>query len=101
MEKIFSGEVVSYETREDVNERIVEGIPATLSLCVGAAVIWLFFGILFGYLSAVRAGGLLDRALTVVAVTGISMPVFWLAAILLDYPHLQDSKSFPRAATWG
>ncbi len=85
MGKVFSGDLVSYKGRENVEERIVEGIPATVSLCLGAAVIWLFFGILFGYLSAVRAGGLLDRGLTVLAVTGISMPVFWLAAIFLNY----------------
>jgi peptide/nickel transport system permease protein len=85
MENILTGKVVTYETHEDVDERIVEGIPATFSLCVGAAVIWMFFGILFGYLSAVRAGGLLDRALTIVAVIGISIPIFWLAAILLNY----------------
>jgi peptide/nickel transport system permease protein len=85
MDNILTGEAVTYETEENVNERIVEGIPATFSLCIGAAVIWMFFGILFGYLSAVRAGGLLDRALTVLAVTGISMPIFWLAAILLNY----------------
>jgi len=85
MGNIFSGDVISYETEENVDERIVEGIPATFSLCIGAAVIWMFFGILFGYLSAVKAGGLLDRALTVVAVTGISIPVFWLAAIFLNY----------------
>ncbi|HEU4598419.1 MAG TPA: ABC transporter permease, partial [Solirubrobacterales bacterium] len=42
-------------------------------------------GILFGYLSAVKAGGWLDTSLTVLAVAGISMPVFWLAAILLNY----------------
>jgi peptide/nickel transport system permease protein len=85
MGKIFSGDVISYEGRENVDERIVEGIPATFSLCIGAAAIWMFFGILFGYLSAVRAGGLLDRALTIVAVAGISMPVFWLGAIFLNY----------------
>lgn len=85
MGKIFSGDLVSYTTRESVDERIVEGIPATFSLCIGAAAIWLFFGILFGYLSAVHAGGWLDRGLTVVAVAGISIPVFWLAAILLNY----------------
>ena len=39
----------------------------------------------FGYLSAVRAGGLLDKALTVCRLGGISMPVFWLASILLYY----------------
>jgi peptide/nickel transport system permease protein len=85
MGKILSGDVISYEGRENVDERIVEGIPATFSLCIGAAVIWMFFGILFGYLSAVRAGGLLDRTLTIVAVAGISIPVFWLAAIFLNY----------------
>jgi peptide/nickel transport system permease protein len=89
MGKIFSGDLVSYTTREDVDTRIAEGIPATFSLCLGAAVIWLFFGILFGYLSAVRAGGWLDRSLTVVAVMGISIPVFWLAAILLNYLSYQ------------
>ncbi len=94
MGKIFSGDVISYEGRENVDERIVEGIPATFSLCLGAAVIWMFFGILFGYLSAVRAGGLLDRVLTIVAVTGISIPVFWLAAILLNYLTYQ-TEIFP------
>ena len=85
MGKVFSGDVISYQGQEDVDQRIVEGIPATLSLCIGAAVIWMFFGILFGYLSAVRAGGLLDKALTILAVAGISVPVFWLAAVLLNY----------------
>jgi peptide/nickel transport system permease protein len=94
MGNIFSGEVISYETEENADERIVEGIPATFSLCIGAAVIWMFFGILFGYLSAVRAGGWLDRALTVAAVTGISIPVFWLAAIFLNY-LTYDLEIFP------
>jgi peptide/nickel transport system permease protein len=94
MGKVFSGEVISYEGRENVDERIVEGIPATFSLCLGAAVIWMFFGILFGYLSAVRAGGLLDRVLTIVAVAGISIPVFWLAAVLLNYLAYQ-TEIFP------
>jgi peptide/nickel transport system permease protein len=85
MKKVFSGDLESYFGRENVDERIIEGIPATFSLCIGAAVIWMFFGILFGYLSAIRAGSFLDRALTVVAVAGISIPVFGLAAIFLIY----------------
>jgi peptide/nickel transport system permease protein len=85
MGNVLGGSAISYTTHENVSSRIAEGIPATVSLCAGAAMIWMFFGILFGYLSAVRAGGLLDRALTIVAVAGISMPVFWLAAILLNY----------------
>ncbi len=85
MKKVFSGDLESYFGRENVDERIIEGIPATFSLCIGAAVIWMFFGIFFGYLSAVRAGSLLDRVLTVVAVAGISVPVFGLAAVFLIY----------------
>jgi peptide/nickel transport system permease protein len=85
MKKVFSGDLISYSERLNVDDRIVEGIPTTFSLCIGAAVIWLFFGVLFGYLSAIKAGGWLDRALTVVSVAGISIPVFLLAAIFLYY----------------
>jgi peptide/nickel transport system permease protein len=85
MKLIFTGQLVSYSSQLNVDEQIWEGLPATLSLCIGAAVLWMSFGILFGYLSAVKAGRLTDRALTVLALVGISMPVFWLAAILLYY----------------
>ncbi len=86
MKLIFSNELVSYTSSgEKVDERIVEGLPATFSLCIGAAIIWLSFGVLFGYLSSIRAGKLTDRALTVLALLGISMPVFWLASIFLYY----------------
>jgi len=85
MKLIFTGQLVSYSSQLNVDEQIWEGVPATLSLCIGAAVLWMSFGILFGYLSAVKAGRLTDRALTVLALVGISMPVFWLAAILLYY----------------
>jgi peptide/nickel transport system permease protein len=86
MKLIFTGKVTSYsQAHINVDQRILEGIPATASLCIGAAIIWLSFGILFGYLSAIRAGGFTDRALTVLALIGISMPVFWLASILLYY----------------
>jgi peptide/nickel transport system permease protein len=85
MKKIFTGEVISYSNQLDVDEQIIKGFPTTLSLCVGAAVLWMLFGIVFGYLSAVRAGGLTDRLLTILAVVGISMPVFTLAAVFLIY----------------
>ena len=83
MKKIFTGELISYSESLNVDEKIVEGIPATFSLCIGAAVIWLFFGVLFGYLSALKPGGWLDRLLTVISVGGISLPSFLLAAIFL------------------
>jgi len=83
MKKIFTGELISYSESANVDEKIVEGIPATFSLCIGAAVIWLSLGILFGYLSARKPGGWLDRFLTVVSVAGISLPSFLLAAVFL------------------
>ena len=85
MKLIFTGELISYSSQLNVDEQIWKGIPATFSLCIGAAVIWMFFGILFGYLSAVKAGRLTDRALTILTLVGISVPVFWLASVLLYY----------------
>ena len=86
MKLIFTGKATSYsQAHINIDQRIEEGIPATASLCIGAVIIWLSFGILFGYLSALRSGGWLDRGLTVLALIGISMPVFWLASILLYY----------------
>jgi peptide/nickel transport system permease protein len=85
MKKIFTGELTSYASARNVVEQIWEGLPATLSLCIGAGVLWMSVAIVFGYLSAVHAGKFTDRALTILALVGISMPVFWLAAILLYY----------------
>ncbi len=97
MSKVLSGDLISYEGRENVDERIAEGIPATFSLCVGAAVLWMVTGIAFGYLSALNAGGLTDRLLTILALVGISMPVFTLASIFLVYLTYKTSI-FPSGA---
>lgn len=85
MKNVFTGELTSYSPRIPVNEQIEEGIPATFSLSIGAGIIWLSFGLLLGYLAATRAGGWLDRALTGIAIAGISIPVFLLAPILIYF----------------
>ena len=85
MKKVFTGNLISYQNQDNVINRIKDGLPITFSLAIGAAVIWMAFALVFGYLSAVRAGGLTDRVLTILALVGISMPVFWLGAILLYY----------------
>jgi peptide/nickel transport system permease protein len=85
MKLFFTGELVSYSSELNVNEQIAEGMPATLSLCLGAAVLWMAFGLLFGYLSAVHAGRLTDRLLTILAVIGVSLPVVILAPACLYF----------------
>ena len=85
MEKAFTGDLISHTSRVNVQEEIFKGIPRTASLVVGAALIWVFFGVLFGILSAVHSGRFLDRALTILALVGISLPVFWVGLVLLYY----------------
>ena len=85
MEKLFTGDMVSYLNGQDVVEEIWRGLPRTFALALGAGIIWLVFAIALGLYSAVRAGGLSDRLLTVLALIGISMPVFWVGAMLLYY----------------
>jgi peptide/nickel transport system permease protein len=85
MKKVFTGELISYVNQINVRDEIVRGIPRTASLVIGAGIIWLFFGVVFGVLSAVYAGRFTDRALNVLALIGISLPVFWVGLVLLYY----------------
>src|SRR5712691_3065652 len=82
MKKAFTNKLVSQTNQTSVGTQIWQGIPATFSLSIGAAVIWLFFGILVGTISAITAGRLSDRMITVFALIGISMPVFWLGLLV-------------------
>jgi peptide/nickel transport system permease protein len=85
MKKTFTGDLISYVNQVNVREEIVRGIPRTASLVIGAGIIWLFFGVVFGVLSAVYAGRFADTALNVLALIGISLPVFWVGLVLLYY----------------
>lgn len=94
MKKTFGGSLISYTNQTNVLDQIIQGIPATFSLAVGAAIIWLAFGVLAGVLSAVTAGKLSDRLITILALIGISMPVFWLGYVA-RYLLAQKSSIFP------
>lgn len=85
MRKVFTGDLISYTNRLDVDEEILRGLPATLSLAIGAAVIWMVLGVALGAFAALRAGRLADRAISVLALVGISLPVFWLGALMSHY----------------
>jgi peptide/nickel transport system permease protein len=94
VEQLVTGNLISYTDQLSVSDQIWQGLPVTLSLSIGAAIIWLFFGIMVGVLSAVRAGRLSDRGITVLALIGISMPVFWLG-IILRYFLAEQRSWFP------
>lgn len=95
MGKLFSGKLVSYtQGGVSVVDRIRAGIPNTFSLVIGAGLIWLLSGIGLGVFSAVRAGRFSDRFVTVLAIIGISMPVFVLGALLSYYLGFK-AKIFP------
>jgi len=85
MKLIFTGQVISYTQQINVVHEIWILLPVTLSLAIGAGIIWLSMGILFGVLSAWRAGRWLDRSLTVLSMIGVSMPVFFLGAVMSYY----------------
>jgi peptide/nickel transport system permease protein len=94
MANVFSGDLISYQDRTNVIDQIEQGAPRTLSLALGAGVLWLICGIALGVYSAVRAGRFSDRVVTVLATIGISMPVFWVGA-LLNYALGFKWKIFP------
>jgi peptide/nickel transport system permease protein len=85
MKKVFSGDLKSYFTQLPVDEEIKKGLPRTLSLAIGAAILWMVVAICFGLYSAVKAGRFADRFLTIIALIGISLPVFWIGALLNHY----------------
>jgi peptide/nickel transport system permease protein len=94
VKRMFTNKLVSYTSQQPVLSQIVQGMPATFSLTIGAGVIWLAFGILVGVISAVTAGRLSDRLITILALVGISMPVFWLG-LVMRYLLAEKNSFFP------
>jgi peptide/nickel transport system permease protein len=85
MKNIFTGQAYSYTQGFSVNSEIKAGLPATLSLALGAGILWLLASIAVGTLAAVKAGRYTDRLLTVLSMAGVSFPPFFLGAVLIYY----------------
>jgi peptide/nickel transport system permease protein len=73
----------SYVSNVDVLEQIRQNLPATISLTIGGVVVWLFFGLSAGILSAVRHRSLFDRLAIGLSLIAISAPVYWLGLVAL------------------
>jgi peptide/nickel transport system permease protein len=73
----------SYRYRSPVARLILERLPDTLLLMAVAFCISFAVGVTFGTLSAHRPGSLLDTAMSVGALVGYSLPVFWIGMLLI------------------
>jgi peptide/nickel transport system permease protein len=73
----------SYGSYASVRSEVLQRAPRTLFLILGAATIWLVFGVAIGVISAVRRRTAVDRAAMGFALLGISAPVFWLGLMAL------------------
>jgi peptide/nickel transport system permease protein len=75
----------SYLSQRPVLGEITSALSPTISLTVGAALLWVIFGIPIGIISAVKRGTLVDRVSMTTALTFVSMPSFWFALILIYF----------------
>ncbi len=85
MRLIFTGQLIDYSDQLNVVDQFKTRFPATLSLVIPAALIWLVAAVGLGSVSALKAGRFTDRAVTVMAIVGVSIPIFLLGAVLLYF----------------
>ena len=92
----------SYYSQESVRSLIAEDLPETLSLTVGAGVLWIVAGLSVGIVSALRRHSFLDRALMGGALVAISAPEFWLGLVFLFLfaSDIGKFKIFPGAGSY-
>ncbi|HEX6527431.1 MAG TPA: ABC transporter permease [Streptosporangiaceae bacterium] len=73
----------SFRNDQPVWPQMTSNIPVTVSLALGAAVLWLIGGVATGVLSALRKGTFFDRLSMGVALAGVSLPVFFTGLVAL------------------
>jgi peptide/nickel transport system permease protein len=83
MHQILNGSIQSYSEHVSVFSQLKRGFPATLSLAIGAAVVWLLIGITLGVVGALRSGSATDVSITTASFVGISAPTFVVGQILI------------------
>ena len=73
----------SLKDQVPVLPRLTDAFPITLSLAIGASILWLFFGVAAGVLSALRRGSIFDRIAMGLALGGVSIPIFVTAPLVM------------------
>jgi len=84
----------SFQNNVSVRSQIFDRLPATISLAIGAAILWLTVGIMVGIISATRPRSLIDRLSMGGALVAISAPVYFLGLVVL-YLFADDIGKFP------
>src|SRR5437588_4545655 len=84
----------SFYSGQSVSSLIKDRLPATLSLTVGAVILWLLAGIPVGIISSIKRRTWLDRSAMGTALFFVSMPVYWLGLIVL-FLFASDIGRFP------
>jgi len=74
----------SFRSQLAVWPQMVSALPVTVSLALGAAILWLLGGVSIGVLSALRRGSIFDRFSMGVALAGVSLPIFFTGLISLE-----------------
>jgi len=74
----------SFRSQLAVWPQMVSALPVTMSLALGAAILWLIGGVAIGVLSALRKGSIFDRFSMGVALAGVSLPIFFTGLISLE-----------------
>ncbi|MGW4990853.1 ABC transporter permease [Streptomyces mirabilis] len=73
----------SFRTEQAVWPVLTDAFPVTLGLALGAAVLWLVLGVAAGVLSALKRGSLWDRGAMVIALSGVSLPIYFTGLLSL------------------
>lgn len=73
----------SFKTEQAVWPILADRLPVTLGLAVGAAIIWLLIGLAAGVVSALRRGSIWDRAAMGIALSGVSLPIYFTGLLSL------------------
>jgi peptide/nickel transport system permease protein len=90
LNRLLHGDLgTSYANQLSVNTKLKSGLPATASLALGAAVLWLLMGIPIGINAATRPRSIRDRLATLFALVGVSLPSFVVGLILLNLLFFQ------------
>jgi peptide/nickel transport system permease protein len=84
----------SYQSGATVKSLISDRLPATISLTVGAVLVWLLAGIPVGIISAIKRRSALDRSAMGTALVFVSAPVYWLGLLAL-FLFASDIGRFP------